>query len=103
MIDGGDTFGDITSAMIADEECENGAFCPICEISQPVLKIFVRGLCPMSIFNTVYMYNIDRQGEVLYLGESTSTIAYDRPAKLWRWYDKKNNMSVATSESLPLF
>ena len=99
MIDDGDTFGDITSAVITDEECENGAFCPICEISHPILKIFVRGLCPMSIFNNVYMYNIDRQGDILYLGERTSIIAYDKQAKHWVWYDKKNNMSVATSAS----
>ena len=99
IVDTGDTFGDIQNALIGDEECENAVFCPICSITQPVLKIFVRGLCKQSLYNTVYMYNIDSKGDVLCLGERTSMIAYDAMSQQWVWYDSKNNMSVATSTS----
>ena len=99
IVDNGEVFGDVQSAVIGDEECENGSFCQICKIAHPILKIFVRGLCPMSIYNNVYMYNIDSSGDILYLGERTSLIAYDKNAKQWVWYDKKSNMSVATSTS----
>ena len=92
-----DTFVDGEDALIGDEECENSAFCPICSIRKPVMKIFVRGLCEQSLFNTVYMYNIDREGDILYLGEKSSSIAYDMTAQQWVWYDTKNNMSIATS------
>ena len=53
----------------------------------------------MSMFNNVYMYNIDNKGDILYLGKQTSRIAYDKNSKLWVWYDKKSNMSIATSSS----
>ena len=45
------------------------------------------------------MYNIDSTGDILYLGERTSLIAYDKNDKQWVWYDKKSNTSVATSTS----
>ena len=41
----------VTEAVVADEECEKAEFCPICSVQQPILKIFVRGLCEQSIFN----------------------------------------------------
>ena len=95
----GDTFGEVEGAVIGDEECENAAFCPICEISHSILKIFVRGLCRMSMFNDVYMYNIDSKGEIIYLGEQTSRIYYDKIDKMWVWLDKKSKNSRATSSS----
>ena len=99
VVDTGSTYGRINSATLTDEECENGDFCPICEISHPIMKIFVRGLCPMSIFNNVYMYNINKEGIIMYLGEQTSFITFDSQAKMWMWRDKKNNNSMATSSS----
>ena len=89
----------VEDAVIGEEECENSAFCPICSIRKPVMKIFVRGLCKQSLFNTVYMYNIDREGDILYLGEKSASIAYDMTAQQWVWYDTKNNISIATSSS----
>ena len=94
-----DTTGPVDDAVIGDEECENSAFCPICSIRKPVMKIFVRGLCKQSLFNTMYMYNNDSEGDILYLGEQSSSIAYDMTAQQWVWYDTKNNRSIATSSS----
>ena len=89
----------VTEAVVADEECEKAEFCPICSVQQLILKIFVRGLCEQSIFNTVYMYNIDDSGELIYMGETTSTIVYERLSQRWIWYDRMNNRSFATSSS----
>ena len=99
IVDTGDTFGNIQDALLGDEECEKDAFCPVCSITQPILKIFARGLCKQSLYNNVYMYNIDSNGDLLYLGEKTSMISYNMMSQQWVWYDSKNNMSVATSNS----
>ena len=47
--------GVITGTAVTDEECPNSVFCPIC-VQTTTRKIFVRGLCKLSIFNKVYMY-----------------------------------------------
>ena len=99
IVDTGDTFGDIQNGLIRDEECENDAYCPICSIGQPILKVYVRGLCKNSLFNNMYTYNIDSKGDILYLGQKTSMITYDMMSQQWVWYDNKDNMSVATSNS----
>ena len=97
----GDTFGEITtpSAVVTDEECEHDLFCTLCEIQQPTLKIFVRGLCKRSMFDNVYLYNIDNGGNMVYVGERTSVIFYDEVQNQWVWYDMHNNRSVATSSA----
>ena len=45
------------------------------------------------------MYNLDSKGGILYLGEKSSTIAYDAISKKWNWFDSKNNNSIATSSA----
>ena len=93
-----DSFGELKSALLNDDQCYI-VFCPICSIEEPVLKIFVRGLCKKSLFNRVYMYNIDHAGDILYLGEKSSSISYDPSSHMWVWYDSKDNRSTATSAS----
>ena len=97
MVDNGKEYGDIKSASIFDYKCKIFNLCPLCSLNQPVLKIYVRGLCPKSIFDRVYNYHIDKEGKIMYLGMMTSMIAYNSALKLWVWYDTKSNLSVATS------
>ena len=88
----------IKSAMITDDQCYI-EFCPICSIDKPVLKIFVRGLCKKALFNSLYMYTIDRFGDILYQGEKSSSISFDSTVHMWVWHDSKDTKSVATSTS----
>lgn len=73
--------------------------CPTCRISQPTLKIHVRGLCQSSMFDRKYIYTTQNDGEVMYLGEQSSVITYDKNSHKWVWRDSKNNESIATSNS----
>ena len=93
-----ESYGIIKSTQLNDDQCYI-VFCPICSIERPTLKIFIRGLCDKSLFNRHYMYNIDTEGMILYLGEKSSSIAYDANENLWIWKDNKDNRSVATSSS----
>ena len=59
----------------------------------------MRGLCKRSLLDTEYLFNIDRDGELIYLGLKSSLIKYSRVKRKWFWYDMKNNLSVVTSSS----
>ena len=91
--------GVITGTAVTDEECPNSVFCPICEVETPTRKIFVRGLCKLSIFNKVYMYNINNDGFPFYIGEMSSVILFNKNLGQWVWYDRKDTRSVATSSA----
>ena len=88
----------IRHALLNDDQCYIES-CPVCSVDQPVLRIYVRGLCTKSLFNGVYMYTINRSGDILYLGEFSSSISYNSTAQLWEWYDSKDPNSLATSSS----
>ena len=84
------------STSITDEECEV-EFCSLCRVENPVRRMTVRGLCPLSIFDRVYYYTINEQGIAMYSGKRTSVIFYDTELFSWVWYDRKNNKSMAVS------
>ena len=88
---------EMMNAVVTDEECEHQDYCPLCQIDKPTLKIFVRGLCWRSDLDKVYIWNMDSDGNIVYLGERTSTITYSKQMKQWVWYDNRDNTSVATS------
>ena len=87
--------------VVTDEECRHAKYCPLCEIQQPTLKVFVRGLCEKSIFDNMYLYNIGDGGGVLYVGEKSSVILYKYTENQWEWYDMRDNKSVATISGTP--
>ena len=90
----------VLNATVKDFECSSTiGYCPLCHVNKPLLKVFVRGLCRDSLFNSVYMYNLDKNGEVIYVGERTSIIEFNKIEKKWFWYDRKDNLSVASSSS----
>ena len=72
------------------------AYCPVCKLDMAVRKITVRGLCPDSMFNTVYTLTIMGAGAPRYLGHYTSSIQFDRDQRLWLWLDMKEGESKAT-------
>ena len=72
------------------------AYCPVCKLDMAVRKITVRGLCPDSMFNTVYTLAIMGAGAPRYLGHYTSSIQFDRDQRLWLWLDMKEGESKAT-------
>ena len=72
------------------------AYCPVCKLDMAVRKITVRGLCPDSMFNTVYTLTIMGAGAPRYLGHYTSSIQFDRDQRLWLWLDMKDGESKAT-------
>ena len=41
-------------------------------------KVYVRGLCSVSLFDTVYYLNIGDDGDILYFGELSSIVFYDK-------------------------
>ena len=90
---------EITSAVIKDHKCAEELYCPVCLVNLPILKIFVRGLCKDSVYDTVYMFNTDDDGELLYFGQKSSMISYNRNRRQWLWSDMKDNISIATSSS----
>ena len=84
--------------IINDEEC-SVPFCPLCLIDKEVRKMKVRGLCPESVYNTEYIFTISEEGSLLYRGDHTSIIYFDKNRSIWMWYDRKDNQSVATCVS----
>ena len=86
--------------QIFDEECsKSNTVCPLCRIDAPVLKVRVRGLCPLTKFDTEYTYTISGEGKPLYLGYYTSTISYNTEEQSWLWVTKLDNESIAISRS----
>jgi len=83
---------------VNDEECAVG-FCNLCEIPAPVRTMVVRGLCELSMFDKVYNYVINEDGQSMYIGSRTSVLYYDKEKLQWVWYDRKSSKSVATSIS----
>ena len=41
-------------------------------------SVHVRGLCDASFYNAKYLYNINLDGSILYLGFSSSFVIYDK-------------------------
>ena len=99
LVNNGGAFGEIKNIDIKDFGCDNNLYCPLCSVEAPFLKIFVRGLCKASLLDTEYLLNIDRDGELIFLGQKSSLIKYSRVKRKWFWYDMKNNLSVVTSSS----
>ena len=87
---------DGVSASLADEQC-GISYCSACLIREPVKRVFIRGLCPESIFDSQYHYSLGQDGSVVFMGVHTSTIFYNRAHKLWNWVDRKDNATLATS------
>jgi len=83
---------------VNDEECDVG-FCNLCEVPTPSRKMVVRGLCGLSMFDKVYQYVINEDGQPMYIGSRTSVLYYDKEKIMWVWYDRKSSKSVATSIS----
>ena len=94
----GNTLFTIEKTIVNDEECAL-RFCPVCVIDKEVRTMRVRGLCPESLFNTDYILTLSEDGLLKYQGEHTSIISYDKGNSVWRWYDRKDNRSEATSSS----
>ena len=91
--------GERPIADLQNDKCIVTEKCPTCRILQPTLKIHVRGLCQSSMFDRKYIYTTQNDGEVMYLGEQSSVITYDKNSHRWILRDSKNNESIATSNS----
>ena len=85
---------------IFDEECSNSnTVCPLCRIDAPVIRVRVRGLCPLTKFDTEYTYTISGEGKPLYMGYYTSTIFFSTEKQSWLWVTNSDNQSIAFSRS----
>ena len=85
---------------IFDEECSNSnTVCPLCRIDAPVIRVRVRGLCPLTKFDTEYTYTISGEGKPLYMGYYTSTIFFSTEKQSWLWVTSSDNQSIAFSRS----
>ncbi|XP_023333066.1 uncharacterized protein LOC111704908 [Eurytemora carolleeae] len=67
----------ISEGKVADSECSYTS-CPVCRLEQTVRKVSVRGLCANSLFNIMYLYNLDSEGSILYLGIYSSFVTFDK-------------------------
>ena len=74
-------------------------YCDVCEVPTPTRKMHVRGLCSASLFDRDYTYVINENGKPMFLGYRSSVIFYDEDVLGWVWYDRKDNRSVAISQS----
>ena len=96
--DSGTPKANMYDVTVNDEECAV-SFCNLCEVPTPVRKMVVRGLCVLSMFDKVYNYVINEDGQPMYIGSRTSVLFYDKEKLMWVWYDRKSSKSVATSIS----
>ena len=55
----------------------------------------MRGLCPESIFNSRYILSLTEEGDILYRGQSTSSIIFEKNSQSWLWRDMKAEQSSA--------
>ena len=67
--------------------CKVG-FCGVCEVPAPVRRVTVRGLCVLSMFDRVYNYVINEEGQPMYLGSRTSVLFYNNTIPSWVWFDR---------------
>ena len=74
-------------------------YCDVCEVPTPTRKMHVRGLCSASLFDRDYTYVINENGKPMFLGYRSSVIFYDEDVLGWVWFDRKDNRSVAISQS----
>ncbi|XP_023330899.1 uncharacterized protein LOC111703243 [Eurytemora carolleeae] len=93
------SYSKIIDATVGDTECTRYALCNACIVDSPVRKLFVRGLCRESIFDDEYLYNINMDGSILYMGITSSIVIYNKETLKWLWYDRKDNSSLAFSTS----
>ena len=63
-------------------------FCGVCEVAAPVRRVTVRGLCVLSMFDRVYNYVINEEGQPMYLGSRTSVLFYNTTIPSWVWFDR---------------
>ena len=71
------------------------SYCPICKLDKKVRHIKVRGLCEKSMYNSVYILTLNQDGNVIYLGQYTSSIVFNKTEQVWQWFDQKDSKSVA--------
>ena len=88
----------VSQLYIRDEECHLPR-CILCELPNTVKWIRVRGLCKNSMYDTDYYYTVSDEGDMLYVGQKTSSIWYDSKKEQWIWVDRKDKTAVATSNS----
>ena len=97
----------LSGGTIQDEECSVSVhvlvlvtvlvilfqteYCSVCEVASPSRKMSVRGLCPLSPFDSLYTYVVTEKGTVMYLGYWSSVILYDKEKSAWMWYDRYMN------------
>jgi hypothetical protein len=63
-------------------------YCGVCEVAAPVRRVTVRGLCVLSMFDRVYNYVINEEGQPMYLGSRTSVLFYNTTIPSWVWFDR---------------
>ena len=100
--DTGDRLTSLVDVHVYDRICSDDSdqYCFICVIPEPVRRVYVRGLCRESVFDTMYHYNIREDGSPFFMGIHTSTIFYNYKEKQWNWVDRTDNMTLATSTTL---
>jgi hypothetical protein len=95
-----DTGGRLANASVQlnDEECSN-SMCALCRVTGPAVRVTVRGLCDLALFDRHYTYTIGSGGRPMYVGSHSSLITYDPTGRQWAWTDRKAPHSLATSHS----
>ena len=88
----------IESSKVRDEICNGRFHCNLCQLSKDP-KVRVRGLCGGSHFDRSYKLSIDQNNLPIYLGETSSSISYDKENGHWIWQDRIRNEAFATSPS----
>ena len=89
----------LAGSKVRDEPCEGRLYCNLC-LSRKNLIIKVRGLCGGSHFDRSYKLSIDQNNLPVYLGETSSSISFDKENEQWIWQDRIRNESIATSPAL---
>ena len=90
----------ISKFDIKDEKCGR-AYCSVCQVPAPVIKVRVRGLCQLSLFDRfemiltcidllhwhfrVYSYIINEEGLPMFVGTHTSVLFYNQSMSSWVW------------------
>ena len=83
---------------VTDEECGYD-FCGMCQISEKVMTVHIRGLCKGTFYDTLYDYVISDDGNPMYLGRKYSAIWFNATREAWVWVTRRLEGSIAVSSS----
>ena len=90
---------DTNATDVIDESCFS-FLCPVCVIEEASMVFQLRGLCLESVFSRRFTFMITEEGQIRYLGDTTSMIHYNWTSLVWLMNDRRESAAKAVSTAL---